>query len=68
MVSAFYNFDVDNDGFIPTEDLKDLLLDNGYNMSVTEVDEFLAEADPDNSGFVDYKALAELLMTDPEAV
>ena len=66
LVEAFYNFDYDQDGYIPVEDLRDLLQDNGYNMPASEIDEFMAEADPTGSGFVEYRPFAALLMTDPE--
>ena len=65
-MEAFYNFDYDHDGYIPTEDMRDLLADNGYNMPQSEIDEFMAEADPGNTGSIDYRALAELLMANPE--
>ena len=66
LIEAFYNFDYDQDGYIPVEDLRDLLQDNGYNMPVSEIDEFMAEADPTGSGFVEYRPFAALLMADPE--
>jgi len=68
LIEAFYNFDYDQDGYIPVEDMRDLLADNGYNMPKQEIDEFIAEADPGNTGFIEYRALAQLLMTDPESV
>lgn len=66
LIESFYNFDYDQDGYIPVEDMRDLLADNGYNMPRHEIDEFMAEADPENTGYIEYRALAQLLMTDPE--
>ena len=66
LIEAFYNFDYDQDGYIPVEDMRDLLADNGYNMPAAEIDEFMEQADPNNSGFVEYRAMAQLLMSDPE--
>lgn len=66
LIEAFYNFDYDQDGYIPVEDMRDLLADNGYNMPAAEIDEFMAQADPNNTGFVEYRAMAQLLMQDPE--
>ena len=68
LIEAFYNFDYDQDGYIPVEDMRDLLSDNGYNMSAAEIDEFIQHADPQNSGFVEYRAFSQLLMQDPEAM
>ena len=48
--------------------MRDLLSDNGYNMPAAEIDEFIQQADPQNSGFVEYRAFSQLLMQDPEAM
>ena len=66
LVEAFYNFDYDQDGYIAVEDMRDLLADNGYNMPQSEIDEFIQMADPQNSGFIEYKAFSQLLMCNPE--
>jgi len=68
LIESFYNFDYDQDGYIPVEDMRDLLADNGYNMPASEIDEFIQMADPQNSGFVEYRAFAKLLMSDPETM
>ena len=62
LIEAFYNFDLDKDGYLSTEELEHIMMDQAMCLSKAEADEFIAEGHPDQDGYVDYKALARFLV------
>ncbi|KAF2078199.1 hypothetical protein CYY_000489 [Polysphondylium violaceum] len=66
LIEAFYNFDGDYDGFVSIEEFRGILRD-GLPMSEAEMKEFFETADPNNTGFIDYKAFAGMLYSVDES-
>ena len=64
--AAFHMLDKENKGYIRTRDLKMVLLVEGSNLTETEVDLFLIEADKSGDGIIDYEGgcLHSTLLTD----
>eukprot|EP00010_Vexillifera_abyssalis_P002890 CAMPEP_0201551870 /NCGR_PEP_ID=MMETSP0173_2-20130828/11672_1 /ASSEMBLY_ACC=CAM_ASM_000268 /TAXON_ID=218659 /ORGANISM="Vexillifera sp., Strain DIVA3 564/2" /LENGTH=76 /DNA_ID=CAMNT_0047962221 /DNA_START=47 /DNA_END=277 /DNA_ORIENTATION=+ len=62
---AFYHFDTDQDFYIHIDELRRIITTDGEPMSAQDVEEFLAEATTfaDGQGMVDYKSLAELMLS-----
>ena len=55
ILSLFSIFDKDDDGYIPVEEMRDILKSLGEKMSDKELDEMMAAADSDRNGFINYE-------------
>jgi len=63
LVNAFRLFDKNGDGLISKDELRQALTTLGLaKMSDDEVDELFADADTDDSGFVDFGELVRVIM------
>ncbi|PAA63425.1 hypothetical protein BOX15_Mlig017549g1 [Macrostomum lignano] len=60
--SAFMVFDIDNKGYIPSEELRRILTTRGDRMTEEEADEMIAAADLDGDGMIDYEEFASALV------
>lgn len=61
-IAALKVFDEDNDGKITRDELG-MLLDNlGESITQEDQNELISQADPDNSGFIEFEFLVDLLM------
>eukprot|EP00092_Neocalanus_flemingeri_P103822 GFUD01132883.1.p1 GENE.GFUD01132883.1~~GFUD01132883.1.p1 ORF type:complete len:114 (-),score=43.57 GFUD01132883.1:172-513(-) len=61
---AFKMFDRDRDGFISTKELKKVTAMLGTMLTKEEVEEFMAEADLDGNGRLDYDEFVRMLLQD----
>jgi len=61
VVDAFRVFDKTKEGRIWKEDLRHILTNLGNSMPQSEVDELIAYADNDGSGWIDYAAFVKRL-------
>eukprot|EP00092_Neocalanus_flemingeri_P041456 GFUD01045142.1.p1 GENE.GFUD01045142.1~~GFUD01045142.1.p1 ORF type:complete len:148 (+),score=67.98 GFUD01045142.1:62-505(+) len=61
---AFKIFDRDKDGFISTKELKKVTTMLGTMLTKEEVEEFMAEADVDGNGRLDYDEFVKMLLQD----
>ena len=52
---AFSIFDKDDDGYIPVNEMRDILQSLGDKMTDQELDEMMAAADSDQDGFINYE-------------
>ena len=52
---AFSIFDKDDDGYIPVNEMRDILQSLGDKMTDQELDEMMAAADSDHDGFINYE-------------
>jgi len=59
---AFKIFDRDNKNFISTAELKYVMKNLGEKLSETEVDDMIKEADPENTGKLDYHGFVKMLL------
>eukprot|EP01132_Coremiostelium_polycephalum_P000618 gene618-767_t len=66
LIEAFYNFDHEYSGYVSVEEFRGVLRD-GLPMSEAEITEFLTTADPNNTGYIDYKAFAAMLFSVDES-
>ena len=62
---AFKIFDRDRDGFIDMKELKNVTMMLGTMLSKEEVAEFMAEADVDQNGKLDYDEFSRMLLREP---
>lgn len=61
-IAALKAFDEDNDGKITRDELG-MLLDNlGESITQEDQNELISQADPENSGFIEFEFLVDLLM------
>eukprot|EP00092_Neocalanus_flemingeri_P031329 GFUD01034025.1.p1 GENE.GFUD01034025.1~~GFUD01034025.1.p1 ORF type:complete len:149 (+),score=64.98 GFUD01034025.1:56-502(+) len=60
---AFKIFDRDRDGFIDMKELKSVTNMLGNMLTKEEVDEFMAEADQDGNGKLDYDEFVKMLLS-----
>lgn len=65
LISAFQTFDLDDSGFINSARFKDMLAALGQPLPTEEVDAILREANMDERGIFNYKALARKLCDGP---
>eukprot|EP00918_Siedleckia_nematoides_P012632 GHVU01027666.1.p1 GENE.GHVU01027666.1~~GHVU01027666.1.p1 ORF type:complete len:151 (-),score=42.06 GHVU01027666.1:313-765(-) len=63
LVSSFKTFDRENNGSISTMELKCVLETLGEELTETEVEELLKEADPNNTGAIPYQEFVQQLLT-----
>ncbi|KAJ3443028.1 ef-hand protein [Anaeramoeba flamelloides] len=54
---AFRTFDPEDQGWVPTDELRELLTTIGEPLTKEEVDELIKEADPEETGKIVYKKL-----------
>eukprot|EP00091_Calanus_sinicus_P011141 TRINITY_DN2533_c1_g1_i3.p1 TRINITY_DN2533_c1_g1~~TRINITY_DN2533_c1_g1_i3.p1 ORF type:complete len:149 (-),score=61.23 TRINITY_DN2533_c1_g1_i3:31-477(-) len=59
---AFQMFDSNHDGFIDMRELRQVAVMLGTMLSREEVDEFMAEADKDGNGKLDYDEFLKMLL------
>lgn len=62
LVGAFRVFDSQRTGFIGAGELKHIVMSVGDKMSERDADELIKEADPNNTGRIDYQAFAKKLI------
>ena len=60
---AFKIFDRNRDGFIDMKELKKVTAMLGTMLSQEEIEEFMAEADKDGNGKIDYEEFVKMLMS-----
>jgi len=58
---AFSIFDKDDDGYIPVNEMRDILQSLGDKMTDQELDEMMAAADSDHDGFINYEDFVTVL-------
>jgi len=64
---AFYNFDLDKDGYLTLDELRFIVTADGEKMSAAEADEFIAEAaNFASDGYVDYKTFATMMLSEDD--
>lgn len=63
LVEAFRVFDREGTGIIPTAELRHIVTTLGEKLTEQEADEMVREADPDNSGTVDYAVFIKKLLS-----
>jgi len=61
-MDAFFNFDMDKDGYISVEDLVITMMTKGAKMSREEATTFAQEVDFDHDGHVYYQEAADYLL------
>ncbi|KAL3874516.1 hypothetical protein ACJMK2_037522 [Sinanodonta woodiana] len=54
IAKAFQEFDSQGRGYITTEELREIMTNLGEKLSHAEVNEMIREADPQNTGRIDY--------------
>lgn len=59
---AFKVFDKDGNGFISAVELRHIMTNLGEKLTDEEVDEMLAEADPDGDGQINYGEFVKVMM------
>ena len=55
MLLPFSIFDKDDDGFIPVNEMRNILQSLGDKMTDQELDEMMVAADSDHDGFINYE-------------
>ncbi|KAI8976434.1 hypothetical protein BDB01DRAFT_837963 [Pilobolus umbonatus] len=58
---CFSRFDKNGDGFISKQELKDVMVSLGENLSQDEIDDMMNEADINRDGYIDYEEFKRLL-------
>ncbi|XP_065052215.1 uncharacterized protein LOC135681595 isoform X1 [Rhopilema esculentum] len=61
---AFEFFDLDGNGYISMTELKQVALELGEELTESEIDEMIREADVDGDGQVDYNEFLRMMMYD----
>jgi calmodulin len=61
--AAFRLFDKDGDGKITTAELTHIVKNLGEPLPQEEVDEMIAQADPDKDGIIDYAEFVHLMLS-----
>ena len=62
LIASFENIQEEFSPTISVEHLRSILMKHGEPLSSEEMDMFLAEADPDKTGYVNYKEFSKLIM------
>ena len=62
LLKAFKTLDYTNSGYLSRQDLVHFLTKVGDKLSDKEITEMLNEADPNNSGKIDYQKYIKVLM------
>ena len=60
---AFEVFDINKNGFISAEELRQVMTDLGENVTAEEVDEMIRAADMDNDGLVSFGEFINMMET-----
>ena len=60
---AFEVFDINKNGFISAEELRQVMTDMGENVTAEEVDEMIRAADMDNDGLVSFGEFSNMMET-----
>eukprot|EP01100_Stratorugosa_tubuloviscum_P010149 TRINITY_DN432_c0_g1_i1.p1 TRINITY_DN432_c0_g1~~TRINITY_DN432_c0_g1_i1.p1 ORF type:complete len:159 (-),score=54.54 TRINITY_DN432_c0_g1_i1:121-597(-) len=68
IIAAFQIFDKQNTGFIHSNELKHLLLTLGESISLEELDSIIADADPNNTGKINYIQYSQVLAASVSAL
>ena len=63
LLNAFKIFDKEGNGLINLDELKHIMLKVGKNLSESEIDEMLKEADIDMDGFINYEEFIRSILT-----
>merc|ERR1712137_1333950 len=63
IVSAFKSLDHDNSGFVGAAELRLVLTSTGEKLTAEEVSEMIKEADPNNTGKVNYREFVKAQIT-----
>ena len=63
LIKAFKVFDKDGNGLINLNELKHIMLKVGNNISESEIDQMLNEADIDMDGFINYEEFIRSYLT-----
>ena len=58
---AFHRFDLNGDGVLSREELRQAMISMGEGMSEEEIDEMIREADENRDGVIDYRGRRNLL-------
>eukprot|EP00746_Dinoflagellata_sp_MGD_P163970 gnl/MRDRNA2_/MRDRNA2_92330_c0_seq1.p2 gnl/MRDRNA2_/MRDRNA2_92330_c0~~gnl/MRDRNA2_/MRDRNA2_92330_c0_seq1.p2 ORF type:complete len:214 (+),score=45.47 gnl/MRDRNA2_/MRDRNA2_92330_c0_seq1:89-730(+) len=61
LISAFKTYDVDGDGFISADELKDVMTALGEKVSKEEVERMIAEVDFDKDGKVSFEEFVKMI-------
>ena len=62
-IEAFRIFDVDNDGLIPRDELKEIMTTLSTEIPEKEIDLVLQDADFNNDGMIAYKKFVQLMLS-----
>lgn len=63
LLEAFRVFDREGKGKIPTAELRHIVTSLGDKLSESEADDMMKEADPSNSGSVDYEKFIKTMLS-----
>ena len=63
LLNAFKIFDKEGNGLINLNELKNIMLKVGKNLSESEIDEMLRDADIDMDGFINYEEFIRSILT-----
>ncbi|XP_078437444.1 uncharacterized protein LOC144708023 [Wolffia australiana] len=63
LTEAFKVFDRDQNGYISADELRNVMINLGENMSDEEVDQMIREADLDGDGQVNFDEFVRMMMT-----
>ena len=63
LLNAFKIFDKEGNGLINLDELKHIMLKVGKNLSESEIDEMLKDADIDMDGFINYEEFIRSILT-----
>ena len=57
IVEAFHRFDVDGDGVLSREELRQAMISMGEDLPDEEIDDMIREADDNGDGVIDFKGM-----------
>ena len=63
LLNAFKTFDKEGNGLINLNELKHVMLKVGKNLSESEIDEMLKDADIDMDGFINFEEFIRSILT-----
>lgn len=62
LLECFKIFDIDNTGYITSNELKHIMTKFGENFPEEELNEMIRKGDPHNEGYVKYSELVKIMM------